>query len=111
MSSWGVYFNYWGRSFDQAPTLSLRGPAQFTQEARSDEFTDGWVDGFTEYQKCPSIFFILCWYIDHVYVYLSIYSQKLSPTFFWVSKFDVKLRSGGIILKLQFVHDFLIIIL
>ena len=26
--------------------------------------------GWTEYQKCPSNFFILCGYIDHVYVYL-----------------------------------------
>ena len=29
---------------------------------------DGW-DG-TEYQKCPSMFFILCGYIDKVYTYL-----------------------------------------
>ena len=48
--------------------------------------------GWTEYQKRPSIFFILCGYIDHVYVYL--YNQKLSPTFLWVSKFDVKLGVG-----------------
>ena len=33
-----VYCNYCGRSFDQAATLSLRGPAQFTHEARSAEF-------------------------------------------------------------------------
>ena len=33
---------------------------------------DGW-DGWTEYQKCPSIFFILCRYIDHVYICLYIY--------------------------------------
>ena len=34
----------------------------------------GWVGlmGWKEYQKCPSIFFILCGYIDHVYVYLYI---------------------------------------
>ena len=38
---------------------------------------DGWVDG-TEYQKCPSIFFILCGYIDHVYVYLYIYSKNVT---------------------------------
>ena len=31
-------------------------------------FTDG-MDG-TEYQKCPSMFFILCGYIDKVYTYL-----------------------------------------
>ena len=29
------------RSFDQAGTLSLRGPAQFTDEARSAEFANG----------------------------------------------------------------------
>ena len=47
-----VYFNYCGRSFDQAATLSLRGPAQFTHEARSAEFDGtvgtggtGWTDG------------------------------------------------------------------
>ena len=31
------HFNYCGRSVDQAPTLSLRGPAQFKHEARSAE--------------------------------------------------------------------------
>ena len=31
------HFDYCGRSFDQASTLSLRGPAQFTHEARSAE--------------------------------------------------------------------------
>ena len=36
-----VYCNYCGRSFDQAATLSLRGPAQFTHEARSAEFFKG----------------------------------------------------------------------
>ena len=33
----------------------------------------GW-DG-TEYQKCPSNFFILCEYIENVYTYLYIYSK------------------------------------
>ena len=32
----------------------------------------GWMDG-TRYQKCPSIFFILCGYIDHASLYLYIY--------------------------------------
>ena len=32
-------------------------------------FTGGW-GWWTGYQKCPSIFFILCWYMDHVYVLL-----------------------------------------
>ena len=32
-------------------------------------FTDGmgW-GGWTEYQKCPSILFILCRYLEHVYM-------------------------------------------
>ena len=58
-------------------------------EARRAEFdgTDGtggtgWT-GRTEYQKCPLNFFILCGYIDYVYVYL--YTKlKLSPIFLWV---------------------------
>ena len=43
-------------------------------EARSAEFDGtggmGWTGGrgWTGYQKCPSIFFILCTYIRHVYV-------------------------------------------
>ena len=34
----------------------------------------GWMDGWdgTEYQKCPSIFFILCGYIDKLNTYLYI---------------------------------------
>ena len=47
----------------------------------------GWVAGlvdWTGYKKCPSIFFTLCEYIVKVYIYLYIYSQKLSPTFLWV---------------------------
>ena len=37
------------------------------------EFTGGWMgwDGMG-YQKCPSIFFILCVYVDHVYMHLYI---------------------------------------
>ena len=52
----------------------------------------GWTDG---HQKCPLNFFILCGYIDKIYIYL--YTKlKLSPTFLWVSKFDVKL---GVVIK------------
>ena len=35
----------------------------------------GWMDGM-EYQKCPSNFFILCGYIEHVYTYLYIYTEN-----------------------------------
>ena len=56
------------------PTMSLRGPAaqHLNNEARRAEF-DG--TGRTGYQKCPSIFFILCGYIEHVYIYLYIFSK------------------------------------
>ena len=41
-------------------------------EARSAEFdgTDGRMDGWDGPEKCPLNFFILCGYIDYVYVYL-----------------------------------------
>ena len=51
--------------------------------------------GRTEYQKGPLILFIFCGYIDKVYIYLYT-KKKLSPTFLWVSKFDVKL---GVVIK------------
>ena len=40
--------------------------------------------------------FILSAYIDYVYISTDICNQKLSPTFLWVSKFDVKL---GVMVK------------
>ena len=52
-------------------------------------------DGTDGNQKCPLIFFIFCGYIDKVYIYLYT-KKKLSPTFLWVSKFDVKL---GVLVK------------
>ena len=54
LRSWG---NYCGRSFDQAATLSLRGPAQFTLEARSAEFTGG-IDGMGRGIKSVLYFFL-----------------------------------------------------
>ena len=81
--------------------MSLRGPGQdLHDEARRAEFTDGmgWME-WTEYQKCPLIFFILCTHIDKVYIYLYT-KKKLSPTFLWVSKFDVKL--GVVIINFKF---------
>ena len=59
------------------PTLFLRGPAtqHLNNEARSAEFdgTDG-TDGRTDgNQKCPSMFFILCGHLEHVYIYFNIY--------------------------------------
>ena len=60
--------NQYLRSVDQAHTISLRGPKwDLHSERRRRQFDgmDGWMDG-TEYQKCPSNFFILCGYIGIV---------------------------------------------
>ena len=82
--------------------------ADLHDEALRAEFTDGmgWMDGRkdgwmdeTGYQKCPSMFFVLCGNVEHVYIYTCIRKKKLSPTFLWVSKFDVKLGVGFKILK------------
>ena len=55
--------------FDEATTMSLRGPVPTpTSEARRAEF-DG-TDGRDGRQKYPLKFFILCGYIDKVYTYL-----------------------------------------
>ena len=61
----------------------------------------GRVDG---HQKCPSIFFILCGYIDNIYTYCNICNQKFSPRFLWVSKFYVKLRVVVKIFKITAVR-------
>ena len=67
--------NQYLRSVDQAGALSLRGPKKIYTASAKREFDgmDGW-DGMgwdgMGYQKCPSIFFILCMYIDQVYIYL-----------------------------------------
>ena len=55
--------------------------------------------GGTEYQKCPLIFFILCKYKENVYIPFYIDTKKMSPTFVWVSKFDVKLGVGVKVFK------------
>ena len=64
---WGVLIVKECLIFDYAPTMSLRGPAlQTLRRARSASLVDG-MDGMgwdgMGYQKCPSIFFILCVYI------------------------------------------------
>ena len=52
-------------------SVSSESRAEITREARRGEFTDG-----MGYQKCPSMFFILYRYIEHVYIYyLHIYSK------------------------------------
>ena len=58
----------------------------------------GWMDEMG-YQKCPSIFSLLCTYIEHLYM-TYIDNKKLSTTFLWVSKYDVKLGMGVKIFKI-----------
>ena len=61
------------------PPGSIRGFKQ--RAAKRRVWWDG-VDGmgWTGYQKCPLIFFILCEYIQILYNFYK-YTQKLSPTF------------------------------
>ena len=86
-----VYCNYCGRSFDQAATLSLRGPAQFTHEARSAEFPGGvgWggVDGVSK----VSFNFLYTLWVYRSCIYILIYSQKLSAQISCGFKMLVKL--------------------
>ena len=64
--------------------MSLRGPA--TQDLHNERAKraslmgqDG-TEGLDGEQKCPLIFFIICEYIDKVYIYLYT-KKKLSQTF------------------------------
>ena len=100
MSNWGVYFNYCGRSFDQAPTLGRVAPS-----LRVDGLMGGMgLDGIS---KVSFNFLYTLWvYRSCICILIYIYSQKMSPTFLWVSKFDVKLGSGERFSKLPFSHDF-----
>ena len=65
---------------DQFSSMHLQSPFGvhwriYTQGPKGRVYGwDGWMDGWTGYQKCSSILFILCRYIDHVYMYLYIYS-------------------------------------
>ena len=63
-------------------------PKQSTNEAEGQVY--GWdgMDGM-EYQKCSSMFFMLCGYIEHVYIHLYIYS-KIAANIIMGFKFDVK---------------------
>ena len=66
------------RLFENPPMFYLMG--RVGRVGRVDGWTGGRVDGP---EKCPLNFFILCGYIDYVYVYL--YTKlKLSPTILWV---------------------------
>ena len=49
-----------------------------------------WDGGTKSIIQCSSYSVSICMFISTLY----IYSRKFSPTFLWVSKFDVKLRVG-----------------
>ena len=56
-------------------------------EGRKPLFS-GWVGGMVDGdQKCPLIFLIWMYVKDHIH-YTYIHTQKLSPRFLWVSKFQ-----------------------
>ena len=64
---WGFYFSTRHLNF----TLNRYSvPSGFRRDLHNE--AEGRVYGWdgTEYQKCPSMFFILCGYIDKVYTYL-----------------------------------------
>ena len=52
----------------------------------------GWMDGWMEYQKCPSNFFILCEYIEDVYTYLYIFSKIVTKI---LMDFKILCQVGG----------------
>ena len=52
-----------------SPGGSLLADSEGVQLNTLSILFDGWVGG-TEYQKCPSNFFILCEYIGNVYTYI-----------------------------------------
>ena len=51
----------------------------------------GWM-GWMEYKKCPSNFFILCEYIEHVYTYLYINSKIVTNI---LMGFKISCQVGG----------------
>ena len=59
-------------------------------------FTDGWDgmgwDGWMEYQKCPSNFFIFCELLKNVYTYLFIYSKIVTNI---LMDFKISCQVGG----------------
>ena len=70
--------------------MSLRGPV-LTLTARPEG--PSLMGRVGRSRKVPLNFFELCGHLELVYIYLYT-KQKLSPTFLWVSKFDVKLGVG-----------------
>ena len=65
-------------------------------------FTDGYMDGmgWDGSSKLSFNFLYTLWVYSSCIICTFIYNQKLSPTFIWISKFDVKLGSGGMIFKI-----------
>ena len=59
----GIKYRLGTQTLHQIATVSLRGPGEIYTTRPKAEFTDGmdgWMDGWTGYQKCPSMFLILC---------------------------------------------------
>ena len=83
-------------------TKAVRSPFEVQRylhnEARQRR-ASGWVGvGWTGYQKCPSIFLILCSYMDHVHVYAYTFSKVVRTYFLLVQNFG---QVGGLGAKIQ----------
>ena len=87
--------------------MSLRGPVPTpTTEARRAEFDGtGRTDGN---QKCPSMFFILCGNIEHVYIYTCIQNKSCRQHSYGFQNLMSSWGSGSKFSNLQQVGDFFI---
>ena len=79
------------QTLHQIATVSLRGSGQiYTRGPKGRVYVwDGWMGD----QKCPSMLFILCEYIEHVHVYLYIFSKIVT---YIPMGFNVKLGIGPV---------------
>ena len=89
---------------------SLKRPKAWASAQREFDGTDGGygtvgTDGTDGDQKCPSMFFILCWNIEHVYIYL--YTKKNAANILMGFKIWCQVRGGVTSFwKLPYSHEF-----
>ena len=87
------------------PSLNTLPPGsnrRFTKRARSASLRVVWMGlmGWAGISKVSFNFLYTLWAYRPCICTLICNSQKLSPTFLQVSKFDVKLKSGGMLFKI-----------
>ena len=83
-SFWPVFGKKWSFNFGMVIRQNFR-PKTFI--VRMDE----WMDGWTVIKSVLQFSLFWCM-LKIMYLCTYIWTQKLSPRFLWVSKFDVKLR-------------------